>query len=231
MFFIFLVGLALGGVGALYFLYLVRTSKKNKKDQIDGALIYLNFLLLNKREVVIDTVEAKLTSRFGSGSTTKKLASKLGKIAAKRIPDSAVTDKIGDAITAILPVKLSEMGINGEARIAFQKGPYFVAIVHVRGAEVEKVIAKSAGKEKAGKFGMLMEMIGTQGVLESVENSMVQVIAGKLSDILPIKLRDQFASKGLEVTITAKTEPDQAKYMFAMLQSLEPKTDTSSSSS
>lgn len=135
----------------------------------------------------------------------------------------AVLDKIGAGITAALPVKLSEMGIIGECKIAFQKGPYLVAVVTILKADLTKVITKSAGREKAGKFGMLMEMIGTQSVVESIESTMVQTIATKLTDILPIKLRDQFASKGLEVTIAAKTETNQTKYMFNMLQLLEEK--------
>jgi len=132
-------------------------------------------------------------------------------------------DKIGAGITAALPVKLSEMGITGECRIAFQQGPYLIAVVTIVKADLTTVITKSAGKEKAGKFGMLMEMIGTQSVVDSIESSMVQTIAAKLTDILPIKLRDQFASKGLEVTIVAKTETEQAQYMFNMLQNLEDK--------
>ena len=41
--------------------------------------------------VIHDTVEAKLTSRFGNNSSTRFLASRLGKLAASRVPDSAVT--------------------------------------------------------------------------------------------------------------------------------------------
>lgn len=93
MFVIFLIGAAVGIAGALYFLMLVKTTKKNKEDDIsnEGSIIYLNFLLLNKEEVVKGTVEEKLTSRFGNSSATRKLAKKLGKFAAGRVPDAAVT--------------------------------------------------------------------------------------------------------------------------------------------
>jgi PhoPQ-activated pathogenicity-related protein len=115
------------------------------------------------------------------------------------------------------------MGITGECKIVFQQGPYLIAVVTILKADLNKLITKSAGKEKAGKFGLLMEMIGTQSVVESIESSMVETIATKLTDVLPIKLRDQFAAKGLEVTIVAKTETEQAKYMFNMLHNLEEK--------
>jgi hypothetical protein len=92
MFVIFLVGAAVGVAGALYFLMLVKTTKKNKEDTgNEGSIIYMNFLLLNKEAVVKDTVEEKLTSRFGNNTATRKLAKKLGKFAAGRVPDAAVT--------------------------------------------------------------------------------------------------------------------------------------------
>jgi len=124
-------------------------------------------------------------------------------------------------VKSALPVKLKEMGITGECKIAFQQGPYLVALVRILKADIATVITKSAGKEKAGKFDGLMDLIGTQSVMDSVESSFMSMIAGKLSATLPIKLKDQFASRGLEVTIVAKTETEQAQYMFNMLHSLE----------
>jgi len=92
MFVIFLIGAAVGIAGALYFIMLVKTTKKNKENpDNEGSLIYLNFLLLNKEEVVKGTVEEKLTSRFGNNTATRKLAKKLGKFAAGRVPDATVT--------------------------------------------------------------------------------------------------------------------------------------------
>ena len=227
MFALFVVGVIIGIAGTLYFLMLLKTAKSKKSSDSnsssEGSVIFLNFLILNKEEVVTGTVEAKLTSKFGNNSSTRYLASKLGKYAASRLPDSAVTEKIGSSITSALPTKLSEMGITAECKISFQQGPYFVAVVTIVKVDAGTVIAKSAGKEKASKYDTLMEIIGTQAVKDSLESNMVQLIATKLSDVLPIKLKDQFASKGVEATIAAKTESDQARYMFAMLESLEQK--------
>lgn len=90
MFYIFLTGAIFGALCALYILTLIKDKNKDD-DKVAGVYIYLNFLLLNKEEAVADTVEAKLTSRFGNSTRVKNFASKIGKFAAGRVPDSALT--------------------------------------------------------------------------------------------------------------------------------------------
>ena len=129
-------------------------------------------------------------------------------------------DKIGGTIVNIVPVKLSQMGINGECKIVYEKGSYFVAQIKIKSVDTSTLIMKSAGKDKLSKFESLMNMVGTASVKETVESNFVHMIAGKLSDVLPIKLKDVFASRGLDVTVAAKTESDQAKYMFQMIDTI-----------
>lgn len=137
----------------------------------------------------------------------------------------------------MVPVKLSQMGIHGECKIVFEKSSYFVAQIKIVSVDTSTLIMKSAGKAKLGKFESLMNMVGTASVKETVENSFVHMIAGKLSDVLPTKLKDVFAAKGLDVIVAANTESDQAKYMFKMIENIsmnshkEDKADASDSKS
>jgi len=107
MFYIFLAGSIFGAICALYILTLIKDKNKADEKVTTGVLIYLNFLLLNKEEVVAGTVEAKLTSRFGNSSRVKNFASKLGKFAAGRVPDSAITGNLSIYIYVRIDIYIS----------------------------------------------------------------------------------------------------------------------------
>lgn len=214
-----LLGIVVGFAGCLYYL----ASKKIKSGgdlaaAVKGQSVYLNFLILDKSEVVQAGVEAKLSEKIGSGFFRDKLKKKLATVAANKVSDETVANKMSDKMIEIMPTKLFEMGLVANASRAYGKGSFFVVKLTILSADVQKLVDKVAGKEKANKFDEIMNIMGGKWAKDSLGESILPMICSKIQEKLPIKMKEVFDEKGLNCEITVKSDAEEAEFFFSCIE-------------
>lgn len=83
-------------------------------------------MILDKSEAIQNGVEAKLTERIGSGFIRNKIKTSLGKVAANKISDESIANKMSSKMIELIPTKMFEMGIVATATKVFGKDSFFV---------------------------------------------------------------------------------------------------------
>lgn len=86
----------------------------------------MNFLILDKTEAIQAGVEAKLSEKIGSGYFRDKFKKNISKVAANKISDETVANKMSAKMIEMMPSKLFEMGLVATAAKAYGKGSFFV---------------------------------------------------------------------------------------------------------
>eukprot|EP01035_Chromulina_nebulosa_P019975 gene19975-25944_t len=179
---------------------------------------YLNILLLNKNEVVANTVGNKTGLKTGIfGKAAAFAANKL--VTDEKIINNlsaTLTEKIGDAVIG--------MGISADIVKKFQKGSFVVFKVTIHEIDKEKLILTAKGENFSRSFQTLITSINELGLTDSVlpginEKIFNQVQNGmmtKFGEVIPLKLHEA----GLDVDCTICSSSDQAEFFFETVETL-----------
>lgn len=212
----FVFGIILGFVAALYaIVHMKQKSEKDKmKSGISGVSIFINFLIVDKEKAIQQGVEDKVSAKIGKGFLRDRIAARAGNVAAKKVSDDTVADKMSGKMSDLLPEKMSEMGITATADKVYGAGAFFVMKLTLHKVNLQVLLDKAAGKEKANKFEDMMNLLGGNWAKESLADQMLPMIVSKLQAKLPEKMTEKMAEKGLVCDIVVKSEADEALYFF-----------------
>eukprot|EP00602_Paraphysomonas_sp_CaronLab_P010384 CAMPEP_0185024590 /NCGR_PEP_ID=MMETSP1103-20130426/7725_1 /TAXON_ID=36769 /ORGANISM="Paraphysomonas bandaiensis, Strain Caron Lab Isolate" /LENGTH=157 /DNA_ID=CAMNT_0027557605 /DNA_START=264 /DNA_END=737 /DNA_ORIENTATION=+ len=155
---------------------------------------------------------------MGRGFVRDKIAQRMGKIAAAKVSDETIGGKIGEKMCEEIPGKMSEMGIVANASKVYGKGSFFVIRLSLVSADIQQLVNKAAGKEKGGKLNEMMSILGGKWAQDSLSTQILPLLCSKIQKKLPDTMREKFASKGLTMDITVKTESEEAEYFFDVLE-------------
>jgi hypothetical protein len=100
--------------------------KKNGGQQLKGKSLYLNFLILDKFVAVQAGVEEKLQDKLGRGFIRDKIVNSVSKVAANKVSDETVGEKISEKIIQEIPLKVRELGITAEATRVYCRDSLFI---------------------------------------------------------------------------------------------------------
>ena len=142
-------------------------------ETLGGDLsFYLNFVVLNAKEVVKGGVQEKVGSGLLGG-----LASKMASVAIDA--DSKVTEKLGSELSKAIPETTAEMGLDLSVKTVYQKGSLVVFKFTVNGAEPVKLITSAKGEEAGAAFENIvkaMDVLEVEGGVKNIEAKMLPKI-------------------------------------------------------
>jgi hypothetical protein len=176
-----IVGIVLGFVTCLY-LIVVQQNKGNKNPSaaLSGSSLYCNFIILDKSEAVKNAVEEKLQNKIGTGFLRDKLIQKVSQTASEKVSDEKIGEKILEKIIQEIPVKIHELGITAEATKVYCRESIFILKLsdfppsilshftfspsdrQLLSVDMQKLITKKAGEEKANKVEEMFKLLGGQ---------------------------------------------------------------------
>ena len=76
----------------------------------------MNLFILNKDEAVQNIVKQRVSNKFVAGF--------VGTVISNLLSDDNIADKIGQKITELVPIKLSEFGVKSFVEVAFQQASH-----------------------------------------------------------------------------------------------------------
>jgi hypothetical protein len=212
---VFVLGLVFGAAGALFVLVWLRLkndSAGESRTRDKGFILYLNFLLMNKEEVVYERVKGRIGSRFGGeGPLSRAVAS----WASRRVTDEKVVGRIVERIVERTPERLKEKGIDGACRLVFCDKSYFVIELHITKCDSERLLLQSHGGRK---LSTLMSMVNSPTIEDTVSGRVLLRLKTQLQAILPERLEKVFLDNGVEIDIIVKQSDHQAKHMYQILE-------------
>lgn len=213
------MGFVLGFCASLYLMIFMRQKKdeKNSKNDFQGISVFINFTIIDKDEAIQQGVEDKIGTKIGKGFLRDKIASAAGKVAARRVSDETVANKMGDKMSDLFPQKLSEMGILAEAKKVYGTGAFFVIKLTFLSIDLQKLLNKTAGAEKANMFEDVMNLLGGNWAKETLSDKMMPLVLAKLQEKLPEKMTEKMTEKGLLCDIVVKSENEEALYFFQQM--------------
>lgn len=227
MFYTLVFGMIIGFVACLYFI--VSKKKKNTGNNsgaiIAGQSVYLNLTILDKTNAVTAGVTDKLHSKMGHGFLRDKIATKIGKVAGSRIPDSVIAKMMCGKMVEKMPRKMVEMGLTATAKKVYGKGSFFVIKLTLLQADLQKILTKVAGETKASKFDEMMALLGGQVAKDTLGLTVLPMIASKLQDKLPEKMQEIFEEKQLNAEVVVRTQEEQAAFFFDLMHQEDDEED------
>lgn len=125
----------LGACATVYFMLLLRSEKKTKLESADtksAIKFYLNMFVLNKEEALESAVKMKMKDR------PKLISGLASSLANNLISENKFVSAIGDKITALIPVKLNEMGIKCDVEKAYAHGNFVCVAINIISADARK---------------------------------------------------------------------------------------------
>lgn len=125
----------LGVCATIYFMLLLRSDKKTKMESADTKVaikFYLNMFVLNKEEALQSAIKMKMKDR------PKLISGLASSLANNLISEDKFVSGIGDKISALIPVKLEEMGIKSVVEKAYANGNFVCVTVNIISADARK---------------------------------------------------------------------------------------------
>lgn len=194
------------------------------EDLNDVVRFFVNIFILNKSEVV----KAQVQSKFKNFRLLGKLA---GGIAGKLVTDKVFIEKVAEKFAILIPEKLqAEIGVTASVELVFQQDSFMVIAVDILGADARKILEKKGGSEKVKAYDSLMASLGLGEYLQKpISDQLVSIIGEKLMEQLPLKIAERMKeTAGLDVEVCARSETDQARYFFTVLNQMKENSSASS---
>ena len=177
---------------------------------------YLNIVVVDSSAAVASQVQGKLGSGFWG-----KAASAMAK---KVVTESKIATKVAAQLVEKIPAALVDKGIGLECSARYQFGSFIVLRAQVTEVTPVQLVTLAKGEAFGQKFAQMMdsfealelaEAIGT--VQEKVKAKVNAALIDKLAEILPVKLLEQ----GIQTTISAKPEHEQAEFFFDFIAGMQ----------
>lgn len=176
---------------------------------------YLNLTILNKDEVVKETVKKKA----GSGIFGKAMSFAANSV----VSDKAVVDKLSKALLEKIPAAISDMGIEGDIVKEFEKDAYLVIKVTIKSTDKYQLFRATKGEEYASKFNELLACLDALELTDALSkiddtilNKVHENMMAKFAEVIPTKMNEN----GINVDCCVCSCADQAAYLFQRLKSL-----------
>jgi len=189
----------------------------------------MNVLVVGKSavfdKVVKKDVQDKLAKRTGLRGPFAALA---GRAAAKMVTEDAIAAKLARKIPKAMPAEMAALGIQAEVEEVYRKGSFVVLRVRIIKCDLNAMITKAEGAEKARNAQRVLGCLRGVATLfgygeyfdDSVDFKVRRKVVDGMCEMLP-KLSEKMAEVGLEVDIVAKSEPEEAAFFFEVLKHLE----------
>lgn len=197
-----------------------KKKSQSSNNEFKGISIFINFLILDKDRAVKGAVEEKISDKIGHGFLRDKIAARAGKIAAAKISDEKLGDAISVKMQESIPEKMMEMGMVVEAKKVFGIGSFFVIKLTLVSIDLQKLLDKAAGSEKANKFNEIMQLLGGNWAKDSLADQMMPMVISKIQEKLPVKMKEKMMEKGLVADIVVKSEGEEASYFFKQMNDM-----------
>lgn len=192
--------------------------------------MYLNIFVAQKTPEMDAIIQEKIDETVPNPLGFGLLRKAAGKVALKKVTTDLIASKMAAKIPAILPEKMSQMGIKATAEEVYRKGSFVVLRIAIVECDIHQLLSEKAGEEKAVNVDRVLECVkslfrclGKEDVfVNSVQGTMASKIVQGLCQKLPVALPEAMAEKGLIVDVVAKSEADEAAFFFEALRQLDP---------
>lgn len=220
----FIIGLTTGVLGSFgIFIYFITRNQKNAKgkaeqnedEQVKGKILFLNIIILDgKKETIERVATEKLQAAVGSGPVRNFFVKKMASQKANTMSDDDFSSKVSERVLEAVPLRLAEVGITVRGEKVFQRGPYFVLRLNILSADLQKLLTKRAGQDKATLITDLVNMVGGKKLEDTVSTSLLSNVAVRIQEIMPERMAAVFAEKGIRTDIQVRSEEEQAAFFF-----------------
>ncbi|CAE8692806.1 unnamed protein product [Polarella glacialis] len=194
---------------------LARLWRMLQDEQLKAQRFFLNFVVMNKEEVV----KAQVQKRTGWGDAvgTKRLGRLAAALANRKFTDEKFCLNLASKIEANIPEKMILNGISAHAELQFQKGSIIVVLVTIENVDIHKLIEVKADAKMADKISWWLSCLPNRAMTE-----VNGLIMSQLGNNLLTKLPDQIAKEmmevgGVQVAVEARPPKEEAEYLFALL--------------
>jgi hypothetical protein len=185
----------------------------------EAKVVYINVLLLNKRDVVASKVAEKTGLKGGLFNKAINFA------ANKVVTDEKVIASLAETLVSKILIAVNDMGIKADIKKKFQKGAFVVVRVHVQDVDKLALILGAKGPEFASSFSALVSSLSSLGLADTalpkidkkIQDLVHNALITKFAEAIPQKMAEQ----GLEVQCDVKSSEDQADFFFEALENFE----------
>lgn len=189
-------------------------------QSLKGNSFYLNFMILNKEEVL----EKKITEKVGKASRLGKFASK---IANKGLSEEKFCRNMMTKMQEDIPMKIASKGITAIATGVFSKRNYFVLKITIVAIDLPKMLGDKSKDKEAGlaKSQKVRDILAKLPVFirTELEYLMNLVIAGGMVKNMPTQMVLDIKEKaGMEVEIVGKDPTQQADFFYELMETISP---------
>lgn len=196
-----------------------------QEQSIQGGYFYLNFIVMNKNEVL----EAKVKDKMGFAGN-RPIGKFAGYLAGKAVSDKTFCRKIMANMEKDIPEKMRVKGITATAKAVFSKRNFFVMKLTISGIDLPRMVeGKSedgSGAEKATKIREILAKLPAI-IREEIEFILNLVIAGGMVKNMPRQMMEEMKAKaGMEVEVFGKTHAEQADFFYEVMETFAVKEDT-----
>jgi len=224
----FIIGLTTGVIGSFgVFLYFITQKQRSKgkktteqqqqseDEDIKGKVLFLNVIILDgKKEIVERVATEKLQAAVGSGPVRNFFVKKIASQKANTMSDDDFSSKVSERVLEAVPLRLAEVGIAVHGEKVFQRGPYFVLRLNILSADLQKLLTKRAGPEKASIITDVVNMIGGKQLENTVSERLLVTVAARIQEVMPERMSAIFQEKGIRSDIQVRSEEEQANFFF-----------------
>ncbi|GAB5355897.1 hypothetical protein AAMO2058_000244300 [Amorphochlora amoebiformis] len=213
----FALGLLAGVMLMAWRSYMMRR-KRQKMLQDGDKLVYLNVVILNKKEAVHNIASEKVPRVFRGAAA---------RIANSICTESKFSQSVGEQLAENIPRALAENQIYARCACVYNEGP--LCIVRIRllcsKLNLSKILTQHLSQRTNSCLQHTLELLGLIGIRQTSEMLLRDTIVAKVEEELKVKLPREIefkmdAEKGIKVDVIAVGEKEEAEWFFAHVQVL-----------
>ena len=110
-------------------------------------------------------------------------------------------------------------GIVAKVDKVFQKDAFFVLQINIQEVDTMKIVEMKGGKDGAKKATQLDYILSSLGAKTMVDDNLLALAVCKIQDILPKRMSERMAAKGIVVDIDVKVAAQEALFFFETISS------------
>jgi hypothetical protein len=85
-------------------------SNENEELNLQGEILFLNFILIDKKDAVKAKVSERIHNKWGHGFLVDRIAQRVGELATIAISDEKISNLMSEKICNVIPKKMIELG-------------------------------------------------------------------------------------------------------------------------
>ncbi len=209
-------GIFLCIVAIISWLLLNKSGRKrgtNNNDEKDiSCRFYINVFVLNKQEVIKEKVKSKFRN-------FKYLGNALAAVAGRMVTDEKFSNVLYDKLCVIIPEKLrEELGVESSVELEYSNKSYFVISVDIKAADARFLVQKKGSEKYLRIYDNMISSLFGDILEQRLSDQLVGIIGEKLVEKIPEKIIERMKDgAGIDVEAVAKSEGEQARYFFAVI--------------